>query len=456
MLRKNLDNIFFIFLISHLIIWTIVPSISNINLPLDTIEHLAWSTNLSWGYTKHPPVIAVVLRFFYQIFGSNDWAYYFVSQLFICISFYFVWRLSEEFFRDKVLSILSVLLLELIIFHNYTSPEFNVYICQLPFKVLTVYFCWKSINEKNYLNWFLFGIFAALGFLTHYSFLYIILAIKFFFIIKIIEEKKFYAVYFIPGIIFFLILLPHLYWLYENNFTTISYALDRTGMASKQIIDHLLNPFIFTLKQIGILIPFFLVVGILIKKIKFKINFKDRKTLFLIYINLIPILLVIITSLITGAKIRTMWMSTFYLFFGILILYIFKKNFYLKNIKKFFFIFTFLFFISPVTYLYVSLSNDFKRTDYPGKEISRLVQNKWNKNFSNEIDVVIGDSWFAGNLSYHLETRPIWLQTLDDNLSKINPNSGFVYTGNPKVLKKTCPGVFGVIKPVGYCMIGSK
>ena len=27
---------------------------------------------------------------------------------------------------------------------------------------------------------------------------------------------------------------------------------------------------------------------------------------------------------------------------------------------------------------------------------------------------------------------------------------------NPKVLKDICPGVFGVIKPVGYCMIGTK
>ena len=43
-----------------------------------------------------------------------------------------------------------------------------------------------------------------------------------------------------------------------------------------------------------------------------------------------------------------------------------------------------------------------KRTDYPGKEISRLVQNKWDENFVNEIKIVIGDEWSAGNLSYHL------------------------------------------------------
>ena len=46
------------FLFSHLIIWTLVPSISNHNLPLDTIEALAWGSNLDWGYSKHPPLSA--------------------------------------------------------------------------------------------------------------------------------------------------------------------------------------------------------------------------------------------------------------------------------------------------------------------------------------------------------------------------------------------------------------
>ena len=97
-----------------------------------------------------------------------------------------------------------------------------------------------------------------------------------------------------------------------------------------------------------------------------------------------------------------------------------------------------------------------KRTDYPGKEIARLVQNKWDDNFSNEIKIVIGDEWSAGNLSYHLNSRPIWLNELKDKTINISDQEGVIYTGNPEILKKICPGVFGTIKPVGYCMIGKK
>tara|TARA_Y100000814_G_scaffold277163_1_gene237922 strand:- start:43 stop:639 length:597 start_codon:yes stop_codon:yes gene_type:complete len=197
-------------------------------------------------------------------------------------------------------------------------------------------------------------------------------------------------------------------------------------------------------------------IFVIIKKFNFKINIKDKKTLFLLSINLIPITLMLITSIFTGANIRTMWMTPFYLFLGTFFLLIFRKGIELKNIKKFYFIFLFFFILSPTVYLAVSLIDKTKRTDYPGKEISRLVQNKWDDNYTNEIQIVIGDEWSAGNLSYHLYSRPMWINELKDKTSKITDEQGVIYTGNPKILKKICPGVFGTIKPVGYCMIGKR
>ena len=194
----------------------------------------------------------------------------------------------------------------------------------------------------------------------------------------------------------------------------------------------------------------------LIKKIKTKINLKDKKLVFLLLTTIAPIFFMLITSMIMGAKIRTMWMTPFYLFFGVLLIYIFQKNIVINNLKKFFLLFTFLFLLSPITYLGISLANDKKRTDYPGKEIARLVQNKWDKNFVNEIKIVVGDEWYAGNLSYHLRARPIWTNKLKDNASEVSSSEGVIYIGNRKILKKICPGVYGAIKPVGYCMIGQK
>ena len=65
--KKNINNIFLVFLILHISIWTLVPSLTNINLPLDTIEALAWGSNLDWGFNKHPPLSACIVEIFYQI-----------------------------------------------------------------------------------------------------------------------------------------------------------------------------------------------------------------------------------------------------------------------------------------------------------------------------------------------------------------------------------------------------
>ena len=454
--KKNIIKVLILFLILHLFFWTLVPSISNINLPLDTIEALAWGSNLEWGFSKHPPFSAFAVEIFYTIFGSNDWAYYLLSQIFVIVSLIYVWKFSNEIFDEKIYSLLSVLTLSGIYYYNFTTPEFNVNVSQLPFWALTVYFFWKSINSNNRINWILFGIFSALGFLSKYLFIYILLAIFFYFILNIKIYKKFITNYLLSIAISLAILTPHFIWLFKNNFITIVYGLNRSALTNTTWIDHLENPLVFIFKQILILIPFLIMIFILLKKFNFKFNLKNRKNLFLISINLIPIILILFTSIVSGAKIRTMWMTPFYLFFGTLFIEIFRKNIDLKKIRKFLIFFLFLFVLSPAIYLGISIYDKNKRTDFPGKEIARLVQNKWNDNFVNDIKIVIGDEWFAGNLSYHLNSRPVWFNDLKNKASKVKDDQGVIYVGNSKILKEICPGVFGIIAPVGYCMIGKR
>ena len=261
--------------------------------------------------------------------------------------------------------------------------------------------------------------------------------------------------YFFSLIVSLFILTPHFIWLYKNNFSTITYGLRRSSLGNTEFLGHIMNPIIFIFNQLIILLPFIIMIFVLLKKVKLP-KLKNQKIIFLSIITFLPIILVLITSFFTGAKIRTMWMTPFYLFFGVFFIEYFKKNIDFKYLKRFFVIFSFLFILSPTIYLSVSLIDETKRTDYPGQEISRLVQNKWDDNFVNEIRIVIGDEWSAGNLSYHLKSRPVWINDLGKKIMEIEDNQGVIYTGNPNILKKICPGIFGTIKPVGYCMIGKK
>ena len=405
--KINVNKILTIFLLSHFAIWVLVPSITNHNLPLDTIEALAWGSNLDWGFNKHPPLSAFAVEVFYQIFGSQDWAYYFLSQIFVITSFFVVWKFSEYFFQNKIYSLIAVLLLEGIYFYNYTTPEFNVYVCELAFWALTVYYCWKGFEKNDYASWLLFGFFSGLGVLSHYLFIYLLCAMDVFFIYLIINKKINFKclISYVP---FLLVLLPHLIWLTGNNYITITYALHRTGLSEPNFLDHFIHPLIFLGKQIGILAPFFLMVLLLVAKLKTNFNFKDKKLLFLLTINIIPIILMFLTSMLMGVKVRTMWMTPFYLFFGVLLIYIFQSQINLNKLKYFVSLFLILFIFSPFAYAYISITQTDKRTDYPGKEHAIDVQKRWDKKFESKINVVLGNEWLAGNLSYHLKSRPRW------------------------------------------------
>ena len=421
--KKNLNNLFYIFVISHLILWTLIPSFTNNNLPLDTVEALAWGSNLDWGFNKHPPISAFVVELFYQIFGSQDWAYYLLSQICVIISFVVVFKFAEDFFNNKEFCLLSVLLLEGIYFYNYTTPEFNVNVCLMPFWALTILYLWKGLKQNKTADWLLVGLFAGFGFLSKYLFIYLGLAIDIF-LFYMIYKKKIDFKCIISIVPFFIVILPHLIWLTQNDYITITYGLHRTVSVDQNFINHITHPLIFLVKQIGILIPFLLMILFLVSKFKIKFSFKDNKLLFLLAINIIPIILVCATSIIMGAKIRTMWMTPFYLFFGVLLMYIFQNQINLKRLNNFLMVFIFIFILSPFLYAYVSITQTDKRTDYLGEEIALKIQKEWDKDFENPINVVLGNEWYAGNLSYHLKSRPVWEGSVDKN--KLNNYNNFM------------------------------
>ena len=92
-----------------------------------------------------------------------------------------------------------------------------------------------------------------------------------------------------------------------------------------------------------------------------------------------------------------------------LLISIFQSQINLNKLKGFILVFLVLFIFSPFAYAYISITQSDKRTDYSGKDIALKVQMQWDKTFpGKKILNVHGDEWLAGNLSYHLKTRPKW------------------------------------------------
>ena len=159
-----------------------------------------------------------------------------------------------------------------------------------------------------------------------------------------------------------------------------------------------------------------------------------------------------------GAKIRTMWMTPFYIYSGVLLVYLFQKQINIKKIKHFLSVFLFLFIFSPALYLYISISQKDKRTDYFGKKIAIEVQEEWDRNFTNPIKSVIGDEWHAGNLSYHLNSNPKWYshsaafvdKSIDDFMETIGSDGLIIVNG------ECAFGISFVVENIKICIHGEK
>ena len=78
----------------------------------------------------------------------------------------------------------------------------------------------------------------------------------FFYIIFIERYKKFNFKYLISLEVFIFLLVPHLIWLINNDYITVTYGLARTGLENSSLLDHAIYPLIFLGKQILILTPF--------------------------------------------------------------------------------------------------------------------------------------------------------------------------------------------------------
>jgi 4-amino-4-deoxy-L-arabinose transferase-like glycosyltransferase len=398
-------KIFYLLCLYHLIIWTIVPYYSNKNLPLDVIEALAWGQDFDLGYNKHPPLSAWIPGLLFKIFGNKDWIYYLLSQVFIVISFIFLWKLSSFFLKKNYQILLSVLTIEGIAFFTFETPQFNVNICQIPLWIGTVYFFFKSIRKNKITDWIFLGVFSALGFLTKYIFAYLLISLFFYLVFIFLIKKKinFNSLYAL--LTFFLITLPHFQWLIQNDFTTIYYAVKRGGLNEFNIYNHLLNPLKFLTSQIAISLPFLFLGYFLIKKKKIKLFFNNEKFIFLIFSFILPFFLILITSIISGSRIRTMWMIPFYSLIGVFFIFLYQNQINLKKLKKFYIILIIFLVISPTLYSLRSIYKD-SRTGYEGKKIALQIEKEWKTISKEKISHVGFSEWYAGNLSYQLSNRP--------------------------------------------------
>ena len=97
-IERNPVAAFAVFVLVHVLLWTVVPALLQRDLQLDAIEGVAYGRDWQLSYWKHPPLPWLLLDIIRRIFGSRLWPFFLLGQLAAAVACWATWRLGRELF----------------------------------------------------------------------------------------------------------------------------------------------------------------------------------------------------------------------------------------------------------------------------------------------------------------------------------------------------------------------
>lgn len=213
----------------------------------DEAYYWRWNQNLAWGYFDHPPMVAFIIKLS-SFFFTGTLGVRFITIVLNILMAKIVWELIPKKNKEHKNSVLIffTILLSLPFFNLYgfiTTPDAPL-LCFSALFLLAI----KKIEEKdNLLNILFLGLTAALLIYSKY-FGGIVIFLSTLFKPNLLKKKSTY----LAGIFSVILLVPYLYWMYNNDFITLNYHLFQ-----RKSIGDFNSKFIFgyILGTIGVLNP---------------------------------------------------------------------------------------------------------------------------------------------------------------------------------------------------------
>lgn len=215
-------------LIGYLVSWTLVGVLAKAgqDIHYDMAGVVAWSRELAFGYPQHPPLAPWLVRGWFSVFPLADWSYYLLAMISATAGLWFSWRLfAIHLPADK--RVLALALLTLVPFYNFHALKFDHNAVLLPIWAATT-LCFIRSFETRQVGWAaLAGVSAAAAMLAKYWSIFLLIGLA---LAALLDARR--NGYFrspapwVTAAVGALILAPHMAWLWANDFSPMSYALE--------------------------------------------------------------------------------------------------------------------------------------------------------------------------------------------------------------------------------------
>jgi Dolichyl-phosphate-mannose-protein mannosyltransferase len=221
-------------ILGYVAAWTVYAAIAkgSQDIHVDMSEQFVLARELAWGYPKHPPLAMVLVRGWFAVFPTTDWAYYLLAMATVGVTLWVVWLLSARYLDGEKRAV-GLALLTLVPFFNFHALKFNVNTILMPLWAVTMLAFLRSFESRRVLDAALAGLGAAACMYGKYWSVVLLIGLG---VAALADSRR--AAYFrspapwVTIAVGALALAPHGAWLVTNDFVPFTYAVAVHGAAS--------------------------------------------------------------------------------------------------------------------------------------------------------------------------------------------------------------------------------
>ena len=418
---KSAKILFWTTVSSFAIIWAVLPVLFHTGYRNDVVEILFVGKEWVLANHKHPALSAWMPEIVGWLTNRAFIAPFLVGQLCTVVTVWSVWQLARCVLNEKQALIAALAILPVRLLTN-ESVLYNHNLVLLAFYAWSVYFAFQAFQTNRIFYWIAAGIAVGLGLHNKYPAILPTFGILLYMTLRPAGRQYWFRVgpYLSIGLAL-IIFLPHIVWLFHNDFPTRGYASAvATGRSQSQILYHFIYPLRFAASQPLYWIPTMVVLlPALGWPWKWKRNIRETARgehphekakeceRFLFYCCIVPIL-VFIAVCSGGIHLRMVYGAPFWCFLSVWLLLRFQVNDHPRLLAR-----TILCLIAAETVVIA----DFPLTFFQGKQpapvylpmnaLASECERIWQEqHFNVPCPYVTGDMILAGHAAWRMPNRP--------------------------------------------------
>jgi hypothetical protein len=304
-------------------IWMAFLTIGDLSGDLhpDILETWTLGRDFAWGNAKHPPLMGWVARAWTIVFPLTDWSFLLLTMTNSAIALWSVDLISRRFVHgDK--RVVVLLLLMLLPTYQFHAHRFNANTVLLAIWPLATY-CFLRSFETRHVGWAaVAGATAAIAMLGKYYSIFLIGSFVFAAIVH--PQRRAYLASLAPWVsatVGLATLGPHLYWLATTGAKPFEYALTVHGGVA--LGASLVEALFFLLGLAAAMaipaVAWVMIAGYRLQRFPADFRAMNSGLLLLFLISVGTIVFPVITAVVLGTDLPSLWALQGLFLFGVLI-----------------------------------------------------------------------------------------------------------------------------------------